>query len=206
MLFDRVLHASVLTTPELPSPRREPESRGPHAVQVLRTYPARLRRYPFAPQGERSIAHAYQKSLRRLRRLIYVEDQYLSAPEVAKLLVAALQASPELRLVVVVPRYPDKEGRARWPSLVGRERTVAVCRAAGPDRFAIYDVENRAGMPVYVIATQLVHSTRTTPRGARGTRKGRARRLPVGGPLPRRREPDAWEDGLRNIRTGASHS
>ena len=156
MAFDRVRHASILTTPELPEARVDPPSDGPHAVQVLRTYPARLRPYPFAPHGERSIAHAYKKGLSRARALVYIEDQYLWAPEVARLLVAALRANPQLRLVVVVPRYPDKEGISRWPSLIGRERAIEVCRAAGPDRFAIYDVENHLGTAVYVHAKVVV--------------------------------------------------
>ncbi|MDQ1533905.1 MAG: hypothetical protein QOF28_1666, partial [Actinomycetota bacterium] len=36
--------------------RLDPSRVGPHVVQVLRTYPARRPRYPFAPDGERSIA------------------------------------------------------------------------------------------------------------------------------------------------------
>jgi phosphatidylserine/phosphatidylglycerophosphate/cardiolipin synthase-like enzyme len=125
-------------------------------VQVLRTYPARLRRYPFAPLGERSIARAYRKVFARARRLIYVEDQYLWAPFVAELLARALQANPELHIIAIVPRYPDKEGVSRWPSLVGREQAIKVCRAAGGDRFAIYDVENPSGTPVYVHAKVVV--------------------------------------------------
>ena len=156
MAFDRVRHAGVLTAPELPEAREDPPEAGPHAVQVLRTYPARWRRYPFAPLGERSIAHAYRKALGRARALVYVEDQYLWAPGVARLLVRALRSRPELRLVVVVPRYPDKEGWARTPSLVGRERAIEVCRAAGADRFAIYDVESPTGAPVYVHAKVVV--------------------------------------------------
>ena len=150
MAFDRVRHAGILTDPELPAERPDPAEAGPHAVQVLRTYPARSRRYPFAPFGERSIAHAYAKALSRARALIYVEDQYLWAPIVARLLVRALKSNPELRMVVVVPRHPDKEGHSRLPSLVGRERAIEVCRAAGADRFAIYDLENPVGTPVYV--------------------------------------------------------
>jgi phosphatidylserine/phosphatidylglycerophosphate/cardiolipin synthase-like enzyme len=123
---------------------------------VLRTYPARLRRYPFAPVGERSIAHAYRKVFARARRLIYIEDQYLWAPFVADLLADALQANPELHLIAIVPRYPDKEGASRLPSLVGREQAITVCRQAGKDRFAIYDVENNSGTPVYVHAKVVV--------------------------------------------------
>jgi phosphatidylserine/phosphatidylglycerophosphate/cardiolipin synthase-like enzyme len=142
--------AGKLVGRDLPDEVVDPPGDGTHAVQVLRTYPARLRRYPFAPLGERSIDYAYRKILKRARRLIYIEDQYLWAPFVADLFAAALKANPGLHLIAVVPRFPDKEGASRWPSLVGRQQAIRVCRSAGGDRFAIYDVENPAGNPVYV--------------------------------------------------------
>jgi len=156
MAIDRAYHAGKLVGRELPAPLPEPPTFGTHAVQVLRTYPARLRRYPFAPLGERSIGHAYRKVLARARRLIYVEDQYLWAPFVADLIADALRAQPDLHVIAVVPRFPDKDGPARWPSLVGREQAIKVCRAAARDRFAIYDIENHAGTPVYVHAKVVV--------------------------------------------------
>ena len=156
MLFDRAYHAGKLVGQELPDRRLDPPPAGSQAVQVLRTYPARLRRYPFAPLGERSIAHAYRKVFARARRLIYIEDQYLWAPFVADLLAEALRRNPELHLICVVPRFPDKDGISRLPSLVGREQAIKVCRSAGGDRFAIYDVENPVGTPVYVHAKVVV--------------------------------------------------
>ncbi len=156
MLADRAYHAGALVGRDLPEPPAEPAPAGTHAVQVLRTYPARLRRYPFAPLGERSIAYAYRKAFARARRLIYIEDQYLWAPFVADLLAAALRGNPELHVVAVVPRFPDREGTSRWPALVGREQAIAVCRSAGGERFGIYDLENDAGTPVYVHAKVVV--------------------------------------------------
>ena len=156
MLIDRAYHAGKLVGAELPTRPPDPPAAGRHAVQVLRTYPARLRRYPFAPLGERSIAHAYRKVFARARRLIYIEDQYLWAPFVAELLAEALRRNPDLHLIAIVPRYPDKEGVSRLPSLVGREEAIRVCRSAGGERFAIYDVENPVGNPVYVHAKVVV--------------------------------------------------
>ena len=156
MVWDRTYHAGAMTGGDLPATLPDPPEAGPHAVQVLRTYPARWRRYPFAPLGERSIAAAYRKVLDRAHRMIYIEDQYLWAPGIARLLGRALQADPELHLIAVVPRWADKQGRASAPSLLGRERAIDVCRAAGGDRFAIYDVENHAGTPVYVHAKVVV--------------------------------------------------
>jgi hypothetical protein len=60
----------------LPARVADPPALGGHAVQVLRTYPSRRPKYPFAPEGERSIARALSKAIDRARTLIYLEDQY----------------------------------------------------------------------------------------------------------------------------------
>ena len=78
-------------------PDRERRPVGPHAVQVLRTYPARRRAYPFAADGERSIARAYVKSFERARRHIYLEDQYLWSSHAARSLTDALRREPGFR-------------------------------------------------------------------------------------------------------------
>jgi phosphatidylserine/phosphatidylglycerophosphate/cardiolipin synthase-like enzyme len=130
-----------------------PEPCGPHSVQILRTYPAKIRSYPFAPHGERSVARGYVKGIRRARRLIYLEDQYMWSARIAALLAQALRDNPKLHLVVVVPRHPDVDGRlALPPNLIGRQRAIDVCKRADPDRVHIYDLENHAGTPVYVHA------------------------------------------------------
>src|SRR4051794_31489435 len=83
-LYDRAYHAGAMTGRPLPGPAPDDGRRpGTHAVQVLRTYPARLRRYPFAPLGERSIAQAYRRAFRNARGLVYLEDQYLWSRDVA---------------------------------------------------------------------------------------------------------------------------
>jgi phosphatidylserine/phosphatidylglycerophosphate/cardiolipin synthase-like enzyme len=109
--------------------------------------------YPFAPQGERSVARGFTKAIRRARRLIYVEDQYMWSKAVAALFAEALRANPDMHLVVVVPRYPDVDGRlALAPNMVGRQQALEVCRRAGADRVHVFDVENHSGVPVYVHA------------------------------------------------------
>ena len=109
-LKDR-LRGADLTADPLPPRPPDPEPAGPCAVQVLRTYPAIRPRTPYAPDGERSVARGYAKALRRARRLIYLEDQYMWSPHIARLLAEALGANPQLQLVVVVPRYSDVDGR-----------------------------------------------------------------------------------------------
>ncbi len=149
---DKLGHAD-LSPGALPEQPPDPPQAGPHAVQILRTYPAHLQRYDFAPQGERSIARGYTKAIARARRLIYLEDQYLWSTEVANLFADALRANPDLHLVVVVPRHPDVDGRlALPPNKVGRAEAIDVCRRAGEDRVHAFDVENHAGTPVYVHA------------------------------------------------------
>jgi phosphatidylserine/phosphatidylglycerophosphate/cardiolipin synthase-like enzyme len=151
-LRDRLRRADLSPDPLPPQPG-DPPPCGDHDVQLLRTYPAVLPRYRFAPKGERTVARGYAKAIRRARRLIYLEDQYLWSTEVANLFADALRANPDLHLVAVVPRYPDVDGRvALPPNFVGRHQAVDVCRRAGGDRVHVFDVENHDGVPVYVHA------------------------------------------------------
>jgi phosphatidylserine/phosphatidylglycerophosphate/cardiolipin synthase-like enzyme len=137
----------------LPPMAPDPQPIGTQAVQVLRTYARRRGRYPFAPEGERSIAREFRKAIGRARRLIYLEDQFLWSTEVARTFAAALVATPSLHLIAVVPRYFDQAGTLTLrPNQVGRELAVRVLLEAAPDRVAIYDIENLAGVPVYVHA------------------------------------------------------
>jgi phosphatidylserine/phosphatidylglycerophosphate/cardiolipin synthase-like enzyme len=137
----------------LPPMHADPTPRGKHAVQVLRTYARRHGGYPFAPQGERSVARGFRKAMGRARRLIYLEDQFLWSKEVAETFAAALVACPSLHLIAVVPRFFDQGSTVTLrPNQVGREEAVSVLLDAGGDRVAIYDIENVAGVPVYVHA------------------------------------------------------
>lgn len=147
------LRRADLSAGELPPQPADPPPCGPHAVQVLRTYPDAHFQYAFAPKGERSIARGYTKALRRARRLIYLEDQYLWSKQVSHLLAEALAANPDLHLIAVVPRHPDVDGRlSRPPNQVGRAQAIETCRRADPSRVHIFDLENRHGTPVYVHA------------------------------------------------------
>ena len=91
------------------------------------------------------------------RRLIYVEDQYLWSQRVAKLFAQALQDSPDLHLVAVIPRYADVDGRlALPPNKIGRRQALETCFEASPHRVHVFDVENHEGTPVYVHAKACV--------------------------------------------------
>jgi phosphatidylserine/phosphatidylglycerophosphate/cardiolipin synthase-like enzyme len=137
----------------LPPQLSDPWPRGSQWVQVLRTYPNRRPGYPFAPNGERSIARAYQKAAARAHSLVYIEDQYLWNAEIADCFATALGQNPNLRMIAVIPHYPDQEGRISTPmNLVGRDEALARLREAGGNRFGVYGLENAAGTPIYVHA------------------------------------------------------
>ena len=110
-------------------------------------------RFPFAPHGERTIAQAYERAFARARRLIYVEDQYFWSEVVTGALAEALRREPSLQVIAVVPRFPRRTTRravhrCAWPSS-GRGSSS---RRRAATRFAMYDLENAAGTPVYVHA------------------------------------------------------
>jgi len=151
-LLRRVTRQPRQATP-LPPPAVAPRARGPHRVQVLRTYPAKRPPFPFAPDGERSIARAYRKAFARARSLVYIEDQYFWSTDAARVLAQSVRAHPALRVLVVVPRFPDRDGTITGPaSRIARADAVAVLRRAGGPRVAFYDLENRDGVPIYVHA------------------------------------------------------
>ncbi|NPC98307.1 phospholipase D-like domain-containing protein [Nocardioides sp. zg-DK7169] len=138
--------------PQAPPP---PALADDHTVQLLRTYPALGPgwAYDFAPDGERSVARGYSKAVGAARSLIYLEDQFLWGREMSDVLVGALRANPALRLVCVLPHFPDQDGWfARDPQIVGRLRAVRRLQLHFGERVAFYGLENHAGTPVYVHA------------------------------------------------------
>jgi phosphatidylserine/phosphatidylglycerophosphate/cardiolipin synthase-like enzyme len=135
----------------MPPMPADPAPAGRHAVQVLRTYPAKRPPHDFAPRGERSIAKAYIKAFGRARRLVYVEDQYLWSGAAAGALADRLRAEPGLHVVAVVPRYPDRDGRLSGPPYrIGQQQALAQLQAAGGERVAVFDLEAATGWPIYV--------------------------------------------------------
>jgi phosphatidylserine/phosphatidylglycerophosphate/cardiolipin synthase-like enzyme len=148
---DRVRHDDA-SRPDLPPPLPVPEPAGAHSIQLLRTYPPRRKGYSFAPNGERSVARGYAKALRRVQRLIYLEDQYLWSKQIATHIADALRERPELHLIAVLPHFPDQDGMAMPPNVIGRNEALSLLRKAAPDRVGVYGVENHAGTPVYVHA------------------------------------------------------
>ena len=137
----------------LPAPLPVPAAHGTLDIQLLRTYPKKRPRFPFAPDGERSVARGYEKVIALAESLIYIEDQYFWNVEIVRSFADALTSKKRLHVIVVLPLYPDQDGRlAQPPNLVGREDALDLVRAAGGQRVGVYGVENHASTPVYVHA------------------------------------------------------
>jgi phosphatidylserine/phosphatidylglycerophosphate/cardiolipin synthase-like enzyme len=76
---------------------------------------------------------------------------------VSDMVASALRDNKNLRVIVVVPRYPDSDGAvSQVPGVLGRYDAVRACAAAGGARFALYDLENGSGIPVYVHAKTVI--------------------------------------------------
>ena len=69
----------------------------------------------------------------------------------------ALRREPALRMIFVIPRFAEQDGRwSEPPNLVGRDRPLRLLREAGGHRVAIYGLENARGTPIYVHAKACV--------------------------------------------------
>jgi phosphatidylserine/phosphatidylglycerophosphate/cardiolipin synthase-like enzyme len=89
----------------------------------------------------------------RARRLIAIEDQYLWSIDAANALAKALRDNESLLVVIVVPRFPDRDGRITGAAnRFARTRVIDTLIEAGGNRVAVYDLENEAGTPIYVHA------------------------------------------------------
>ncbi len=75
-------------------------------LQVVRTVPERV--YRAVPRGDFRILESYAGALRGAQRLVYLENQFLWSPEIARLLREKLvrPPTPEFRLLLVLPAQP----------------------------------------------------------------------------------------------------
>ncbi|MFC6342116.1 phospholipase D family protein, partial [Nocardioides hankookensis] len=153
-LLSSLVHREDLSPEPLgpQSPPPPPRAGGHETVQVIRTFPVIYpKSFDFAPHGERSVMLGNAKAIANAERLVYVEDQYLWSEEVGEHFAGALRARPDLRLVVVLPMVPDREGTAvEVPQLYGRALAMRKILEAGGDRVAVFGLTNESGLPVYV--------------------------------------------------------
>ena len=81
-----------------------PPEAGSSTVQVVRTVAENM--YDSVPRGDFRILESYLRALRSARRLVYLENQFLWAPEIVDVLASKLRDPPDdaFRLVIVLPR------------------------------------------------------------------------------------------------------
>jgi phosphatidylserine/phosphatidylglycerophosphate/cardiolipin synthase-like enzyme len=93
---------SAVTGEQLPPPPI-PSETGEVEAQFVRTVPERV--YPFAPRGDFRILESYLRAIHSAEKLVYIENQFLWAPEIVSVLAAKLKRPPrdEFRVLVVLP-------------------------------------------------------------------------------------------------------
>jgi phosphatidylserine/phosphatidylglycerophosphate/cardiolipin synthase-like enzyme len=91
------IRGEPLDAPPAPAPAGDVDA------QVVRTIPER--QYRFAPRGDFRILESLVRALRSAERLVYLESQFLWAPEVVDVLAAKLRDPPadDFRIIVVLP-------------------------------------------------------------------------------------------------------
>ena len=81
-----------------------PAADGPHKLQIVRTISEGM--YDSVPRGEFRILESYTRALRQAKRFIYLENQFLWAPEIVGILTDKLRQPPsdDFRIVILLPR------------------------------------------------------------------------------------------------------
>jgi phosphatidylserine/phosphatidylglycerophosphate/cardiolipin synthase-like enzyme len=97
----RELTGQQLDRPDPPGPA------GQRTVQLVRTVAENM--YDGVPRGDFRILERYVRALRSAQRLIYIENQFLWAPEIVEILAAKLRHPPsdEFWVVIVLPARPN---------------------------------------------------------------------------------------------------
>ena len=80
-----------------------PAPAGANTVQIVRTVADGM--YEALPDGDYRILESYVRALRSARRFVYLENQFLWAPEIVRLLADKLRRPPadDFRIVVLLP-------------------------------------------------------------------------------------------------------
>ncbi|TYZ66933.1 hypothetical protein PybrP1_004818 [[Pythium] brassicae (nom. inval.)] len=82
-------------------------NKGPHNVQIVRTFSCKYKNYDFAPKGETSLFQARIHAIRIAKNYVYIEDQYFVF--VPELLDELLMVLPQLQRVIIVAPWPGTE-------------------------------------------------------------------------------------------------
>jgi phosphatidylserine/phosphatidylglycerophosphate/cardiolipin synthase-like enzyme len=90
----------------LPPVVQRPDPVGEVELQIVRTVPERV--YDAVPRGDFRILESYTAAIRSAQQLIYLENQFLWSPEIARLLREKLvdPPTPAFRVLLVLPSSP----------------------------------------------------------------------------------------------------
>ncbi|MEA2157222.1 MAG: hypothetical protein QOE11_3362 [Solirubrobacteraceae bacterium] len=126
------------------------DAAGPSTVQVVRTVAEDM--YASVPKGDFRILESYLRAIRSARELVYLENQFLWAPEIVEELAAKLRDPPSdgFRLVVVLPRRANN-GQDDTRGQLGR----LTAADDGNSRFLAVTLRSRSASrtdPLYVHA------------------------------------------------------
>jgi phosphatidylserine/phosphatidylglycerophosphate/cardiolipin synthase-like enzyme len=127
-----------------------PAPAGDQEVQVIRTVPEKI--YGFLPRGDFRILEGYLRALRSAESFVYLENQFLWAPQIVETLLGKLREPPStrFRLVVLLPAKPNNgadDTRGQLAQLAEAD--------AGAGRFLAVTLSSRSGGlsgPLYVHA------------------------------------------------------
>lgn len=127
-----------------------PPEAGTSTVQVVRTVAEDM--YDSVPHGDFRILESYLRAIRSARELIYLENQFLWAPEIVDALADKLANPPQddFRIVVVLPRRANNgqdDTRGQLARLIEADD--------GHDRMLAATLSSRSGTradPLYVHA------------------------------------------------------
>ncbi len=129
------------------APVSPPEPAGEVELQIVRTVPERI--YAAVPRGDFRILESYMGAIRSAQRFVYLENQFLWSPEIARVLRDKLvnPPTPDFRLLLVLPSSPksgNDDTRGVLAELIdadgdnGRILACALYARSGPRADPIY--------------------------------------------------------------------
>jgi phosphatidylserine/phosphatidylglycerophosphate/cardiolipin synthase-like enzyme len=128
----------------------QPDPAGKVELQIVRTVPEHI--YAALPRGDFRILESYTGALRSAQQFIYLENQFLWSPEIARLLRDKLRdpPTPDFRLLIVVPANPksgNDDTRGVLAELIEADADNGRVLAC-----ALYARSGRRADPIYVHA------------------------------------------------------
>jgi phosphatidylserine/phosphatidylglycerophosphate/cardiolipin synthase-like enzyme/outer membrane protein OmpA-like peptidoglycan-associated protein len=131
-------------------------------VQIGRTY-GNGAGHRFAPQGEQTALRMVLRAIGQARRFIYVEDQYLVSLQIRDALLAALQKTPQLIVIILIPHGSITDMALLACQVeVGeqvhyrRQQFIAPLRAAAANRVGVFFLSPPGARNTYVHSKMMV--------------------------------------------------